>query len=158
MDIGVTPELEDKPKAISKFLYYIEFTCYSTKCRQFLFLENSKKIKPTLFELTACHTLIVHFCAEFEQVFPSDNFIVNDSDIHVITYTMYNEYYTFYSIQSDEKKAWGDCKNKTSIHSELVDITRYRLIRQERNAFLQPYKLNTLNYNSYLNLIKNYNL
>lgn len=160
MEIGITPQHEDKPKPIPKFLYYVEFTCYSKKCKEFLVLENSKQILPELFNKTACHTLIVHFCAEFEQVNPDPVTGVFDkleTDIHKITYAMYNEYFTYYSFNTDEQKAKGDCKSKTSIHVEIIDFTRYRLIRQERKLFIQPFKLSKTNYQKYLDTIQKYN-
>lgn len=142
MDIGVTPELVDKPKAIPLFLYYVEFTCYDRKCKEFFFLENSTKIWRAIINLTSCDTAVVHFCAEFKEARPDENnnVVVLPSDVNVITYALYNEFKKYVSKSSDELKAWGECKNEISIYAEKLDCTRYHLIRQERKLFVQPFK------------------
>jgi hypothetical protein len=149
MEIGTIPIKEDKPLAIPLNLYSIEYTSYNQFHKDCLHLENSKMIVPTIFEKNGCVTTYFHYAAEFIPLKPKQKHL--DTDGFLVTFLMYNEPGVYFSHYPDINLAWEDAKKNIHPNIEKVILNRYRLVKEWRDIFIQPFEvcLSNLNPNLY---------
>lgn len=137
MDIGTIPEKREKLSAIPLNLYRLEYTSYSQYHKSFLLLENRQEIVPKIFELNQCQTTFFHYVGEYEPV--KRNHKILETDGYLVTYLMYNEPGEYFSSLSDSKKAFEEAKKNVHPSIEKLTLNRYRLIKEWRDCFVQPF-------------------
>lgn len=146
MEIGSIPRKEDKIFIIHKNLFLLEYTSYSQVQRHHLFLENSSKIVPSVFDLNACNTTVFHSATEFKLISnPKEK--INDTDGYLVTYLMYNDVGYYFAHKSNIKDAWEEAKLIVHPNIEKIILNRYQLINYWKNKpQFQTFKIELNNF------------
>lgn len=140
MEIGTIPLKEEKPLATPLNIYSVEYTSYNQFHKDCLQLEHSKMIVPTIFNKNGCETTIFHYAGEFIAAKPNQKIL--ETDGYLVTYLMYNEPGYYFAHTCNSKIAWQEAMNYVHPSIEKIVLNRYRLVKEWRDALIQPFRLN----------------